>query len=61
MIGEGVHNIYKERAEKGGDILWHVTIKGRKELTEGIPLHMSLKVFEDKKDMDIEELKRKAR
>jgi hypothetical protein len=61
MIGEGVHNIYKERAEKGGDILWHVTIKGRKELTPGIPLHMSLKVFEDKKDMDIAELKCKVK
>lgn len=61
MIGEGVHNIYKERAQKGGDILWHVTIKGRRELAKGIPLHMSLKVFEDKKDMDIEELKRKVK
>ena len=60
MIGDGVHNIYKERAAKGGDILWHVTIKGRKELTEGIQLHMSLKVFEDKKDMDIKELKAKV-
>lgn len=60
MIGEGVHNIYKERAAKGGDILWHVSIKGRKELTKGIPLHMSLKVFEDKKEMDVEELKRKV-
>lgn len=60
MIGKGVHNIYKERAAKGGDILWHVTIKGQKELTEGIPLHMSLKVFEDKKDMDVKELKAKV-
>lgn len=60
MMGEGVHSIYKERAEKGGDILWHVTIKGRNELTEGIPLHMSLKVFEDKKDMDLKEIKQKV-
>ena len=60
MIGEGVHNVYKERAEKGGDILWHVTIKGRKELTRGIPLHMSLKVFEDKKDMNLKEIKQKV-
>jgi hypothetical protein len=61
MIGEGVHNVYKERAKKGGDILWHVTIKGQKELTEGIPLHMSLKVFEDKNEMDIENLKSKVK
>jgi hypothetical protein len=60
MQGDGVHNIYKERASKGGDILWHATIKGRKELTEGIPLHMSLKVFEDKKDMNLDELKNKV-
>jgi hypothetical protein len=60
MIGEGVHKVYEERATKGGDILWHVTIKGRTELLPGIPLHMSLKVFEDKKDMDMDELKRKV-
>ena len=61
MIGDGVHKIYQERASKGGDILWHVIIKGRKELTEGIPLHMSLKVFEDKKEMNLKELKEKVR
>lgn len=59
-IGEGVHNIYKERASKGGDVLWHVTVKGQNELAPGIPLHMSLKVFEDKKDMDLDEIKRKV-
>lgn len=61
MIGEGVHKVYQERASKGGDILWHVTIKGRKELMEGIPLHMSLKVFEDKKEMNLQELKDKVK
>lgn len=60
-IGEGVHNVYKERAQKGGDILWHAKIKGQTELTEGIPLHMSLKVFEDKKDMNVQELKEKVK
>lgn len=59
--GEGVHNVYKDRARAGGDVLWHVTIRGQKELAEGIPLHMSLKVFEDKKDMDLEEIKRKVK
>jgi hypothetical protein len=61
MIGEGVHKAYKETAAKGGDVLWHVAIKGRKVLTEGIHLHMSLKVFEDKKDMNVEEIKRKVK
>jgi len=59
-IGEGVHDIYKERASKGGDVLWHVTIKGQDELAPGIPLHMSLKVFPDKKEMDIDDLKKKV-
>lgn len=58
-LGEGVHNVYKERAHKGGDILWHVTVKGQSELTKGIPLHMSLKVFEDKKEMKLDEIKAK--
>jgi 2'-5' RNA ligase len=61
MKGDGVHDIYKERAQKGGDVLWHVTIKDRKELMEGIPLHMSLKVFEDKKDMNLDEIKQKVK
>lgn len=60
-VGEGVHDIYKERARKGGDILWHVTIKGQKELTPGIRLHMSLKVFEDHKDMDMDEVKERVK
>ena len=60
-LGEGVHDNYKQRASKGGDVLWHVTIKGQKELAPGIPLHMSLKVFEDKKDMDLDEIKEKIK
>jgi hypothetical protein len=59
--GEGVHATYRERARKGGDVLWHVTIKGQKELSEGIPLHMSLKVFENKHEMDVEEIKEKVK
>lgn len=59
-IGEGVHDIYKERASQGGDILWHVSIKGQNELAPGIPLHMSLKVFADKKEMNLDEIKQKV-
>lgn len=59
-LGEGVHDIYKERAAQGGDVLWHVTIKGQNELSPGIPLHMSLKVFQDKKEMCIEDIKKKV-
>jgi hypothetical protein len=60
-VGEGVHDVYKERARKGGDVLWHVVIKGQKELAHGIPLHMSLKVFEDSKDMNMDEIKTKVK
>lgn len=60
-VGEGVHNVYKERAAAGGDVLWYVKIKGQKELAPGIPLHMSLKVFPDKKEMDLEEIKAKIK
>ena len=59
-LGEGVHDIYKERASQGGDVLWHVTIKGQNELAPGIPLHMSLKVFADKKEMNLDEIKNKV-
>jgi hypothetical protein len=59
-LGEGVHDSYKERASKGGDILWHVTIKGQNELAPGIPLHMSLKVFSDKNEMNLTEIKHKV-
>jgi hypothetical protein len=59
-LGEGVHDSYKERANKGGDILWHVTVKGQNELAPGIPLHMSLKVFGDKKEMNLDEIKHKV-
>ena len=59
-IGEGVHNEYKERASKGADVLWHVSIKRQNELAPGIPLHMSLKVFQEQKDMDLNEIKEKV-
>lgn len=60
-IGEGVNEEYKKNARKGGDVLWHVKIKGRKELADGINLHMSLKVFPDAKDIDLEEIKAKVK
>lgn len=59
-LGDGVHDSYKERAQQGGDILWHATIKGQTELAPGIPLHMSLKVFSDKKEMNLNEIKHKV-
>lgn len=60
-IGEGVPQSYKKFARQGGDVLWQVKIKGRSELVDGIPLHMSLKVFEHKDEMDLNEIKTKVK
>lgn len=60
-LGKGVHDGYRQRAQEGGDVLFHCKIKGRTYLTDQIPLHMSLKVFFDKKDMDLEEIKAKVK
>lgn len=60
-VGEGVSESYKKYAKKGGDVLWLVKIKGQSELTEGVLLHMSLKVFEDRKEMNLDEIKEKVK
>lgn len=60
-IGKGVHSCYTERAHEYGDILWRCEIKGRKYLIDNIPLHMSLKVFSDRKEMDLNEIKAKVK
>jgi len=60
-IGTGVCNEYRKKAKSGGDVLFKVTIKGRKFLTDDIPLHMSLKVFDEKQKMDIEDIKAKVK
>jgi 2'-5' RNA ligase len=55
--GVGVPSSYKEQAKKGCDVLFCVTIKGRSTLVDDIPLHMSLKIFGDKKEFDLDEMK----
>lgn len=55
--GEGVHNSYKEEAQKGCDVLFRCTIKGRSMLVDNIPLHMSIKIFKNPKEYDLGELK----
>jgi hypothetical protein len=55
-VGVGIPESYKTEARKGCDILFRVTIKGRKILTDGIPLHMSLKIFTSKSEFDIKEI-----
>lgn len=57
-IGEGIPQSYKEQARKGCDVLFCVKIKGRSMLVDDIPLHMSLKIFGNPKEFDLEELKR---
>lgn len=55
--GIGVHQSYKDEAAKGCDVLFRVSIKGREMLTDGIPLHMSIKIFKDMDEFDMNELK----
>jgi hypothetical protein len=55
--GVGVHQSYREEAKKGCDVLFHVSIKGREILIDGIPLHMSIKIFKNLEEFDLEELK----
>lgn len=56
--GEGVHADYHKSAFSHCDILFRVKIKGRENLTKDIPLHMSLKIFENAKEIDLEKIKR---
>lgn len=60
-IGTGVDNNYRKKAKTGGDVLWKVKIKGRIHLTEDIPLHMSLKVFDEKQEINLDEIKAKVK
>ena len=55
--GVGVHSSYKEQAKKGCDVLFCVKIKGRATLVDDIPLHMSLKIFGNPKEFDLEAMK----
>ena len=55
--GVGVHQSYKDEAAKGCDVLFHVSIKGRHILADDIPLHMSIKIFKNMDEFDMEELK----
>lgn len=54
--GVGVHQSYKDEAKNGCDVLFRVKIKGRSMLVEGIPLHMSLKIFKSLAEFDLKEL-----
>jgi 2'-5' RNA ligase len=49
---------YKNKAREHCDILFKVSIKGVKKLSDEIPLHMSLKVFNDIKEFSFKEVRR---
>lgn len=57
-MGEGVHDEYKKNAHSQCDVLFRVSIKGRKVLSDDIPLHMSLKCFNSKNEFTVEEVKK---
>ncbi len=53
---EKIQEDYKDKARTHVDILFRVKIKGREKLSEEIPLHMSLKIFEGMEDFTIKEV-----
>lgn len=53
---KGIHSSYKQEAKKGCDLLFRVTIKGRKKLVDDIPLHMSLKIFKSRDEVRFDDL-----
>jgi 2'-5' RNA ligase len=55
---EKIHEDYKKKARNNVDILFRVKIKGREKLDAEIPLHMSLKIFEDMEDFTIKEVEK---
>jgi 2'-5' RNA ligase len=59
--GVGIPSSYKEEAGKKTDVLWKVTIKGRRMLADDIPLHMSLRVFDYLTDKQMDAVKRKVK
>lgn len=58
--GTGVHDSYKKAAHEGANVMWRAKVKGRKTLVDDIPLHASLKTFNDQNDVPIDEIKQKA-
>ena len=52
----GVGKAYKDGARTHCDLLFKVTIKGESKLAEEIPLHMSLKIFNNMNEFTREEL-----
>lgn len=59
--GTGVPESYKQRANAGGNVMWRAKVKGRKSLSTGIPLHVSLKTFDKPEDLPIDEIHQKVK
>jgi 2'-5' RNA ligase len=54
----GVTESYKEEARNHCDFLFRVKINGRHKLAEEIPLHMSVKIFRDMDEFDMNEVEK---
>lgn len=57
---KGVQQSYKDAAHSGANVMFRAKVKGHKELDAGIPLHMTLKTFDDPDKMPLDEVKHKA-
>lgn len=59
--GVGIPDSYKNDAKNKVDILWKVRIKDRTFLADNIPLHMSLRVFDDPSKETLSLIKQKIK
>jgi hypothetical protein len=59
--GTGVPDSYKKAAAQGGNVMWRARLKGRTNLADDIPLHMSLKTFNNPQEVPHQEIADKVK
>jgi 2'-5' RNA ligase len=58
---KGVHQSYKNIANSSANVMFRVKIKGRHHLDENLPLHVTLKTFDDPSKAPLDEIGRKVK
>jgi hypothetical protein len=59
--GSGVPDSYKKDAHSGANVMWRAKVKGQKTLADDIPLHVSLKTFDNPSDIPHDEIHQKVK
>jgi len=57
----GIHDSYKDVAQASANVMFRAKIKGREMLTKEIPLHSTVKTFDDPGKMPIDEIHQKVK